>query len=560
MRLIEGRRLTGPGMLLDGPGVAVEVAFDDGEDVAAAMARWRERVADLATTLGGWAPRFAARSHRAGASWACSAPLDALNAAVEVAEYAVDPSLYDGDTPERLHSAWRSERSPRLLDAVARAATNGLPWLADEDGFTLGLGKRSRTWPLAELPAAETFSLDGIGTIPHALVTGTNGKTTTARLLARMVREAGCTVGLTSTDGLYVDGEPMEAGDWTGPGGARRILRNVRIDAAVLEAARGGVLRRGLATRWADAAVVTNASDDHLGEWGIDDVAAMAEAKLLVRKGIRPGGVLVLNAGNPPLVAAASRLGLPDGPWRLAWFGVDGKHLILQANPSHDADLAFVADGAFVHLRGEAQTVVLPVAEVPITFGGAALHNVENALAAILGAVALGLPWAAVRAGLAGFKPDATDNPGRMNVFHHDGATLLVDFAHNPDGLRQLAHLVDKWPSQRRLVVLGQAGDRSDEAIRDLARTALLCRPDHVVLKESLHYLRGRPLGEVTALLQDELRTLGVADSAVTLCADEAEAVVVALAWCQPGDLVLLLVHDDFAAAVATLRERGALG
>ncbi len=551
------RRLTGPSLLQDSPGAAVEVAFAPQEDHQVAIQAWQKRVTSAAQRLG-WNAQTSVRLHRDGASLACTAPLDRLHTAVECVEMAVAGDL------DRAQLTWLEERAeqetaPELLALQAYAAQHDLPFLWDDEVCSLGFGHQTRIWPRDALPDLQTLDPQAFRQpFPLLCVTGTNGKTTTARLLSRMVAEAGRIAGTTSTDGLEVGGVRVDPGDWTGPGGARRILRDPRVDMAVLELARGGFLRRGVPTDRADAAIVTNVSDDHLGEWGIDDIAAMAEAKLLIRKTLKPGGRLILPAASTPLVLAAKRLNVRESGRQLAWQCLDREHPMLHEARLLGEPMAYLADGWLcLEWQGTLEHVI-PVTEVPLTFGGKAAHNVENALSALL-AARLVLPRAAIEAGLRHFLPSVEDNPGRGNVFTWQGRTLLVDFAHNPDGLRHLADLVETVPAKRRLVLIGQAGDRSDDLMRGLVRSTLLCRPDRVLIKESLHYLRGRQPGEVPALLRKFLIEQDFPAEAIAVYEDELHAVDAALAWSEPGDLLVLLIHDDFAPVVELLRERGAV-
>jgi UDP-N-acetylmuramyl tripeptide synthase len=522
MRLLESRRLTGPHLLLDRAGAAAEIALEPGDDVAALVEAARLVVEGL-----GWPWRPARRDWTGGVSLAFEAPEDQLDTAAWVFDHLIDgePTL-DG-----LAAMATAERRPALLALLAEAAAAGLPALWDEHGLTLGLGARGRTWPLDALPDGVP---DDVGRVPFCFITGTNGKTTTTRLVSRMVREAGLRSGHTSSDGVCIGSETVERGDWTGPGAARRVLRDGAVDVAVLETARGGLMRRGLVVTGADVVVVTNVSEDHLGEWGIEDLAATAQMKLVVAKGLRPGGALVCNAECAPLVEAAA----PLGP---LWFGVE---------PAADR-AAFVRDGWIV-AHGEP---LVPLAEVPITLGGAARFNVENALAAALVGLGLGLPRAAVAAGLRGLRPDVADNAGRMNVLPYRGATAIVDFAHNPDGVRQLGAVVRALPAARRLVVLGQAGDRRDEDVIGLVDAIVAIGFDRIVLKDLPDHRRGKAPGEVPARLRALLRERGVRDDQLDEGPDELDAIERALAWSQPGDLLLLLVHERFDEAVARLRE-----
>jgi cyanophycin synthetase len=557
MRIVESHRLTGPGLLLDEPGAAVEVAFDPGEDRAAALAAWTQRTHEAMDFLE-LHGAIAIRQSRDGASLALSGPIDTLHTTVELAEHAVTATLVPEqleDLAVRLHD----EASPPLLALQAFALQHDLPFLWDDDEVSLGFGPRVQVWPAYALPDPKTLDPQAFrSVVPIVCVTGTNGKTTTARLLSRMVAEGGRVAGTTSTDGLEIGGHRFEPGDWTGPGGARRILRDPRVEVAVLEVARGGFLRRGVPVTRADVAIVTNVSDDHLGEWGIDTVAAMAEAKLVVRKTLHSYGLLVLPATSVPLVEAVHRLRLREHGVRLAWQAIDSHHPGLQEARRLDEPIAYIDAGWLCWERHGVVDRVVPVADVPLTFAGKAVHNVENALAALLAAWPV-LPRVAIEQGLRHFQPSVADNPGRANVFAWQDRTLLVDFAHNPDGVRHLAGLVADVPARRRLLLTGQAGDRSDDLMRELVRAGLQCRPDRVLVKESLHYLRGRLPGEVPALLRKLLIEEGFAPDAIEVHEDELHAIESALAWSEPGDLLILLIHDDFQAVVDRLLEHGAV-
>jgi UDP-N-acetylmuramyl tripeptide synthase len=357
-----------------------------------------------------------------------------------------------------------------------------------------------------------------------------------------------------------VDGEVLDQGDCSGPGGARTLLRDRRVEVAVLETARGGILRRGLAVTRADAAAVTNVAADHLGELGINDLAALAEAKLVPARVVRPQGRVVLNADDPELRARTGNFGAP-----VVWFSLDPDQ------PGFDDLLVSgyagctLEEGELVRYGEERRQVIARVDEVPIAFGGAARHNIANALCAIGLAGAVGLSVDAMREGLRSFRGNPQDNPGRGNVFNIggmggmgglnglNGVRVLLDYAHNPHGLAALLAFASSLPAQRRLLVLGQAGDRDEAEIRSLARTAWTFRPDLIVVKELPEMLRGRNPGEIPAILEDELRRLGVPAGSVVRAEDDLDAVRKALAWAQPGDLLLLLVHSRRAEVLEIL-------
>lgn len=565
MQVLDARRLTGPNFLLDSAGAAVELTLTPAEQALAGLGRdpvqrLLARLARMSAALD-WPIQPLVRRHAQGATVAFAAPIDRLNTAADMLEWAANPKVLGSFSraQARLANRLKAELNPALLRLQQWAQRETVRLLWDDQVVSLGSGASCLSWPAADLPDPEQLNPGRFAPLPTALITGTNGKTTTSRLLARMVRSAGLQVGNTTTDGWSIDEQLIEAGDWTGPGAARKVLRDARVQCAVLETARGGLMRRGLAVQDADVAVVTNASDDHLGEWGLDSVAQMAEAKLTVAKGVIPGGCLVLNADNPALVDAVARLGLGRGDLALAWFSIDPSVELQTQLVRSGAAFAFAKRGTLWWQSGGLQVPVATLEEVPICFGGHAQHNVANALAALLAGHALGLPWEAIRQGLRTFKPSATDNPGRANRFSLNGAQILLDFAHNPDGVRQIVRLARALPATRRATTLGQGGDRSDEAIRALADTAYALGADLYILKESLHYLRGRPLGEVTGILRDQLLRCGANERQIAVCADENAALDTALAWLKPGDLIILLIHDDFNAALNRLTAAGAL-
>jgi len=575
MPLLDSRRLTGPNLLLDGPGAALEVdlaPFDPGAAEAVA-ALWREGARRLVEAVGWGGERLAARPHRGGRglSLALSAPLDALYAATEVAEEAWRmteaafglaagpddpgrPLLPLAEIAGRLCEAIAAERNPRLLALAAAAAARGVAFLWDADHATAGLGAGSATWPVAALPEPAEVGWAAVRDVPVALVTGTNGKTTTVRLLAAIAAAAGRLAGSTSTDRVEVGGETIERGDFSGPEGARALLRDRRVELAVLETARGGILRRGLALAAADAAAVTNVAADHLGEYGIDDLAALAQAKLVPVRAVRPGGAAVLNADDPELV----RRGPAAARVPIAWFGLERDNPLLASHLAAGGAGAFLDGGDLVLAGRGGRRAVGRLADLPFAFGGDARHNVANALAAAALAQALSLPDEAIARGLAAIGGTAADNPGRANLFELHGARILLDYAHNPHGLAALLDLAAALPARRRLLVLGQAGDRDEGAIRELAATAWRLSPDRVVVKELPTMLRGRRLGEVPALLADELRRQGAPAAAISHAPDELAAVEEALAWARPGDLTILLVHTDRDEVLARLRQAGA--
>jgi len=316
----------------------------------------------------------------------------------------------------------------------------------------------------------------------------------------------------------------------------------------VLETARGGLLRRGLAVEHANAAVVTNVAEDHLGEFGIESLAELAETKLLVAKALGSRGTLILNADDPMLVERSPAVRAP-----VTWFSLDPASSVVSAHTHAGGSAAVAEDKHIVLIRGNRRECIAPIAEVPITFRGTAEHNVANALAAVAMGAALGFEAETMAAVLRKFGHDPGDNPGRATLLDIGGIHILLDYAHNPHGMSALVGLAQKLPAKRRLVMVGQAGDRSDEAIRQLARAVWSLRPNHVVVKDMDEYLRGRTAGEVPALLADEFSRLGLPDQAVSRAGPDIAGVRKALEWALPGDLLVLAVHQDRRAVLELL-------
>jgi UDP-N-acetylmuramyl tripeptide synthase len=564
MKLLDSRRLTGPNLLQDREGAILDVALDPAE-AERAIAAWRERARALLDAVGWTSETLAVRQFPGGASLAISAPLDSLYAATELneeawraAEAAVagEPSPDLTEAVERLRAELDRDHNPALLALQTAATERGVAFLADEDTVSVGLGTGSLSWPFDEIPSPDAIPWERVHDVPVVLVTGTNGKTTTVRLLAAMARAAGLAAGQTSTDRIEVDGEVIDRGDFSGPGGARTLLRDRRVELAILETARGGMLRRGLAVRHAEAAAVTNIAADHLGEFGVDDLAALAEVKMLVARALGPEGRLVLNGDDPLLIAQAGRSVAP-----ISWFSLDPERAAFRALLGPDTT-AWVLHGAEIERwHGGWKQTFAHVDEIPVAFGGAARHNVANVLTALALGAAIRLPDEAMLRALRLMRGSADDNPGRANFLEVGGVKILLDYAHNPHGLSATLGLAVNLPGRRRLlVVLGQAGDRGDEALRELAGAAWAFRPDRIVVKELPEMLRGRPEGEIPAILEGELRRLGATDGDLGRARNEMEAVRQALAWARPGDLLVLLTHaqrDEVLELLGRLSDTG---
>ncbi|MEZ5460533.1 Mur ligase family protein [Dokdonella sp.] len=549
----DSRRLTGPNLYFAEPGAVLEAV---GEVADSAVAAWRANIATMREHLGWPEATLCVRAHRGGMALAFAAPIDQLFTATEVNEWAwmaaigktelFAPGHPHGTDPDSAlqmllrHSA--AERRPDLFALIEIASKRGVPVLLDDDCLSIGSGKRSQIWPLAALPHPDTVAWSRLGGIPTALVTGSNGKTTTVRLLAAMLNAHGLRCGFSCTDGVFIDGRMLEAGDYSGPAGARSVLR-APVEAAILETARGGLLRRGLAVGRADAAIVTNISDDHFGEYGIDDLEGLTDAKLIVARALDPRGTLVLNADNELLRKRAQ-----GQPCRVAWFSLDDSHPLLRSHRANGGTTCGVLDNRLWLSHGDARLDLGAVSMMPLSANGHAAYNISNIAGASLLADALGVPATTISDVVLRFGLGREDNPGRLERWQFGGISVLMDYAHNPEGLHGLLSIARALGGSGRLgLILGQAGNRGNTEIRSLAAMAARFEPAIVVLKEMQGFMRGRARAEVAQLLRDALLALGMTPESLPMMPSEQAAAREALAWARPGDTIVLPVHERAA-------------
>ncbi|MGS0685980.1 Mur ligase family protein [Nakamurella sp. GG22] len=393
-------------------------------------------------------------------------------------------------------------------------------------------------------------------TIPVIAVTGTNGKTTTTRLIAHLVKAGGRTPGWSSTDGIVIDGEVVETGDWSGPGGAARVLEDPRVQVAVTETARGGILLRGVGTAVNDVSVVTNISPDHLGLLGVHTVEQLAEVKSVVARITKPSGWTVLNADDP--LVRDMRLVSRARPW---FYSPDPDNPHLDEALEAGGRAITVVDGRIVVLgRGLDPTVVMDVADVPLTLAGASQVNVSNALAATAAALAVGVSLDAVRVGLATFTGGAEQNAGRLNVYRIGSVAVLLDLAHNEASLASLLEVADalRLPGGDLAVVLGTAGDRTDEAIHAMGAMAAQAA-DRLVVAHRIRYQRGREPGEMERIWRAGAAEAGVVQ--VDESPDELSGLVHLLDEASPplppGSAVAVCALEQREEMAADIASRG---
>ena len=383
------------------------------------------------------------------------------------------------------------------------------------------------------------------GRIPVIAVTGTNGKTTTVRLTAHLLKANHLRVGMTNTDGVYVNGRQIDDGDCSGPRSARNVLMHPDVDAAVFETARGGLLREGLAFDRCQVAIVTNmGSGDHLGLNYITTLEDLSVLKRVIVLNVAPDGMAVLNAADPQVAMMANMC-----PGNVTFFALDPHQPVLATHRAQGKRVVYTENGSIVAQQGK-KSFRIPLSDVPLTRQGQIGFQTENVIAAVAAAWAVNVPWENIAQGLSTFISDIQGVPGRFNVFDYKGATLIADYGHNPDAIQALVHAVDNMPAHKRVVVISGAGDRRDQDIRD--QTQILGTAfDEVILYQDACQ-RGRIDGEVIQLLREGLagaaRTTHVQD-----IQGEFNAIDTALARLSAGDLCLILI-DQVEAALAYIQ------
>ena len=388
--------------------------------------------------------------------------------------------------------------------------------------------------------------------VPVVAVTGTNGKTTTSRMVAHIAREHGLHVGWSSTDGIYVDGVLVEPGDYSGPSGAGRVLARAEVELAVTETARGGILLKGIGLAYNHVSVFTNVSADHLGLHGIDTLDQLAEVKSVVSRITRPDGWAVLNGDDPRVYA--TRTSLRARPWV---FSRDPDSPAIRETLNAGGRATTVIDGWLSVLApGADPDPLVEVADIPMTLAGLSRFNVENALGAASAALGVGLPREAVVAGLRSFRPDPEHNPGRMNFFSRADVSVVVDLAHNEAGLEALLEIMAgvRRPGARLLLAMGAVGDRQDDLVGSLGEMAAR-DADVVVIAHKQRYLRGRTTEELDALFRAGAARVGRHD--VPSHPTEVAALRTLVEQASPGDVVGLMCHEDREGVYAWLAAEG---
>jgi cyanophycin synthetase len=414
---------------------------------------------------------------------------------------------------------------------------------------------RGRSRDVGDAIVRAMFPGGSDGRIPTVAVTGTNGKTTVARLTAHLLADDGRRVGLTTTDDVRIDGRAVFRADATGPLSAQMVLGDPAVEAAVLETARGGLLRRGLGYDWSDVGVITNITADHLGQDGLDTIDDLAHVKALVAERVRDGGTLVLNADDPWVRSLVSRPRVRADRKRVVWFGLDPRQPVVVEHLARGGTAYLLQDGWLTQATGARRTPLVRLGEVPGAYAGAAPHVAANVLAACAAARALGAGQETVVRRLSEFDT-ASDNPGRGTLLRLNDISIFVDYAHNPAALAATLRTLHRlWGPDRCVAAVTLPGDRRDDLLAACAQV-VADGVNRAVLYEDSD-ARGRQRGEVSTLVEREMRHRRSVLRAVR--ADGyREAVTTALQLAGPGEVVLVL-YEKIAPMMSLLASLGAV-
>jgi cyanophycin synthetase len=419
-------------------------------------------------------------------------------------------------------------------------------------GFRMHLAPtEGKSRPVGEAVVDMLFPPGKKSRIPIITITGTNGKTTTTRLCAHIAKMAGMTVGFTTSDGIYIRNQLVQKGDTTGPNSAQVVLRDPAIDFAVLETARGGILRAGIGYDWSDAAIITNIAADHLGLRDVHTLEDLARVKAVTLERVKRDGYAILNADDPMTPAL-----LEHTDCKLAYFSLDPNNPTLREHVAASGLGATIENGWLMLYENGLRVPLCEERQVPISFGGKARFNLANALAAVLASFATEIHVTDIVSGLQSFFQSATTTPGRLNFVDFDGFRVMIDYAHNPHGLAAMSELAVALRRTRLVAVLGMPGDRRDEDIREAARTVGR-NFDRVVLRDDFD-LRGRQPGEVAGILREGLIAGGLDDAKIAHRHAELDAIAMAVEEAQPGDLIVYIADKPEIAAryVENLRQQ----
>jgi len=390
---------------------------------------------------------------------------------------------------------------------------------------------------VADLIVDMLFPSGSRHSVPIVSITGTNGKTTTTRMVAHILQVHGLNVGMTTTGGVYINEKCIMKGDTTGPASAQIVLSDKSVDAVVLETARGGIIRSGLGYDLSDVGVITSISEDHLGLDGVYNLEDLLHVKSLVVEAVKSNGYAVLNADDSMVVQAAKRV-----KCNIIYFSKREDNIIVHKHLSEGGVAVFIRNDYITVATGDSLIQSLHIAQIPATYGGRLIHNIENSLAAFSVAYAMKIPLATIEKALSSFYSDVLQNPGRFNIFNVRDFRVIIDYGHNIAGYRTVANAIKKLGATRLIGIIGVPGDRDNNSIRTIGRISGETF-DRVIIKEDLD-LRGRKQGEVARLLEEGVLSAGLPKQNIRIIYNEIQALRTAMNDAKPGDLIVIFYEN----------------
>jgi cyanophycin synthetase len=392
------------------------------------------------------------------------------------------------------------------------------------------------------------------GRIPIISITGTNGKTTVTRMISHILNDGSLTVGMTTSTGIHLNGELIVEGDTTGPISAKTILGDKAVDVAVLETARGGIVRRGLAYDWSDISVLTNISEDHIGQDGIESIEDLIPIKALIAERVRAGGTLILNADDENSLRVLEREKVRQIDKTIVYFSLEENNPRIRQHLENGGRAYAIKNDFIVEMVGEESYDVVNPRDIPVTLGGTADFQTANSMAAIAACRAFGISREQIVSRLQTFRTDA-NNPGRNNLYKVGKGYALVDYAHNPEGFTAICRMVSKWKGKTVTGIISIAGDREDRIVKEAAKIAANCF-HHVIATDDIDR-RGRAAGEIPRLLSETVKQ----ENSLCQCEvipDEIEAVSKAIREIKENEVVVIF-YDQLTAVLDVLSKNGAV-
>ncbi|WP_116963959.1 Mur ligase family protein [Fastidiosibacter lacustris] len=545
------RRLVGPNLFFSETGTVLDIPLKSHQQELVNI--WQNVCKRVLTELNWGEYKLAYKIYNGGLRLAFTAPVDILLAACDVIDYTWKEACYRflhkqefvvcKEAKDVLQKMIKAEQNPAYRVLYAKAKTHGVNVFRDGDEAYVGSGVgRYKVSLLTDdylsIPWQDVYD------VPAVIVTGTNGKTTTVRLTYYICQQAGKLTGYASTDWVVINDQIIGKGDYSGPTGHQFVLTNPQVEIAVLESARGGLLKRGLIETQVKAATITNVSPDHMGEDGVETLQDLIEAKCIVYRGLAgENAYAVINLDDVHLASLVNVIKKPN-------------KILISKNPIEvsqlgtlsDKDKAcYVKNNVFIWWENYKEHILVKLTDVPLTINGAAKHNIENTLHAIALAYALGISLDDIGHALTTYKNDINQNQGRANIYElQSGATVIVDFAHNPAGLDAILSLARHYCNKdsRLSLMLGTTGDRIN-LIDDCSRVVVQYQPSQIFIKELKKYLRGAKLGEIPQKVAVSLAHFGIKQDTIFFVEDELSGAKQALQNLQSDDVCVLCCHDQ---------------